>query len=449
MLALPAWAQEMKPDPAFNPNFIIADNEITDSHSMSVDQIQRFLELKGSALASHICFDGNGMPMLASTAIYNVSQSSGINPKFILVLLQKEQGLVEDNSPKQSQLDWATGYGCPDGGGCNARWKGLWKQINSASLQFKDYLENPQLYKFKQGGTYTFSNPYSTTVKDTVTVTPSNTGTAALYNYTPHVYNGNYNFWNLWRRYFTKLYPSGTLLQAVGEPGVWLVEGGQRRAIMARGALTSRFDAKKIITVKKSDLMTYEIGTPIKFPQYSIVHAPSGSLYLLIDDRKRLFVSKEAFRKLGYNPEEIMEANIEDLASYKDGLPITEKDAYPTGALLADAKSGAVYWVEGQTKALVADPIYLKTRFKNKKPIRASSSELAKYKTVDQIKFQNGELIKIDRGFTVYVIENNSLRPIASNDAFVQLGYNKDNVISISQKLFSSYPIGTPIGINI
>ncbi len=448
MLALPAAAQELKPDPAFNPNYIIADFEITDSHSMSVDQIQRFLELKGSALASHICYDAAGLPLRASSAIYNVAQASGINPKFILVLLQKEQGLIEDNSPSQSQLDWATGYGCPDGGGCNSRWKGLWKQINSASLQFKDYLDNPQLYKFKAGGTYTFSNPYSTTVKDTVIVTPANPGTAALYNYTPHVYNGNYNFWILWRRYFTSLYPSGTLMQAIGEPGVWVIEGNQRRAILAKGALTSRFDAKKIITVKKENLLTYEIGTPIKFPQYSIVHSPSGSLYLLIDDRKRLFSSQEAFRKLGYNPEEIMEANVEDLASYKDGLPITEKDTYPTGALLADSKSGAVFWAEGQTKAPVTDPIYIKTRFKNKKPIRVTANELTKYKTVAPIRFQNGELIKIDKGFTVYVVENGALRPIVSTDVFARLGYSRENVIAISQKLFSTYPTGTPIGLN-
>jgi len=36
-----------------------------------------------------------------------------------------EQSLIEEESPTQRQLDWATGYGCPDGGSCNPRWQGF------------------------------------------------------------------------------------------------------------------------------------------------------------------------------------------------------------------------------------------------------------------------------------------------------------------------------------
>ena len=326
------------PDPNFNPNYIIGDEDIVAFLTMSVSDIQSFLTSKGGALADYTCLDPDGRSWTAAQAIYNVAIANRINPKFILVLLQKEQGLIEDSSPKASQYDWATGYGCPDSGGCNERWRGFWKQINSASLQFRDYLENPNLYKYQVGQAYTFTNPYSVSSKDPVVVTPANKGTAALYNYTPHVYNGNYNFWLLWRRYFGQSYPDGSLLQGKGQPGVWLLENGRKRAFLAYGALISRFDPKTIIQVDPQVLTDYPTGAPIKFPQYSIARAPDKTLYLLVDNSKRPFASQEAFKKLGYNPAEVIEATDNDLAGYANGAPITATEAYPTGALLRAGK---------------------------------------------------------------------------------------------------------------
>jgi len=210
----------------FNPNYIISDSEILDSTSMSLNSIKEFLHNKNSFLYNYICPNADGITKSAAEIIYDAAvnnydcagadlsdnpteaekklkcQPITINPKFLLVLLQKEQSLIEETTPKQSQLDWATGYGCPDGDSCNPRWQGFGKQVNSASLQFFDYMINPQHYTYKVGQTYTFTNPYSTTEQETTVVTPANQATAALYNYTPHVYNGNYNFFNIWQRIF-------------------------------------------------------------------------------------------------------------------------------------------------------------------------------------------------------------------------------------------------------
>jgi hypothetical protein len=244
-LAKSKTVQAQAIDSAFNPNYIADESDILNYGTMTAAEIQNFLVSKGSYLAHYICPDNGGMMMTAADAIYTVSLVNRVNPQFLLVLLQKEQGLIEDPSPKPGALDWATGYGCPDTGGCNERWRGFWKQINSASLQFRDYLENPQLYKYQAGQTYIFSNPYGVVSQAPTTVTPINVATAALYNYTPHVYNGNYNFWTIWRRYFKQEgYPDGSLLQVKGEPGVWLIQDNKKRPFLTRGALISRFDPK-------------------------------------------------------------------------------------------------------------------------------------------------------------------------------------------------------------
>lgn len=428
-------------DDNFNPNYIISDEEILDYTALSKEQIITFLNNKGGFLANYSCSDPDGKTMTAAEAIYDRAITNKVNPKFLIVLLQKEQSLIEDTSPTQRQLDWAVGYGCPDGDGCNSRWQGFWKQVNSASLQFRDYMDNPQLYTFKAGQTYTINN----TNKDPMIVTPVNQATAALYNYTPHVYNGNYNFFIIWQRYFTRNYPDGSLLQANGEVGVWLIQNGQKRPFVSKGALTSRYDINKIIMVNKSDLDKYEKGAPIKFPQYSLVRSPRGTIFLLVDAKKRGFASGEAFRKIGFNPDEVMDASWEDINSYEDGVPITATSTYAFGALLQNKKTGGVYWVSEDTKYPILDRIFLTTKFKNKKLTAVAPKDLDLYKTGDPYTFGDGEIIKTADSPAVYIISNKEKRAITSGEIFEGLGYKWKNVITVPSKILALYQEGIPI----
>jgi hypothetical protein len=449
----------------FNPNFIISDAEYLDNTTMTVEQIQTFLNSMGGYLATYKCPNAKGIIKSAAEIIYDAAVNNydcdgnnggtiltetqkqvqckkvTINPKLLLVLLQKEMSLITDTSPTPRQLDWAVGYGCPDNQACNTRWQGFGKQLNSAALQFFDYMQNPQYYTYKAGGTYTVTN----TSRPAMVITPINQGTASLYNYTPHVYNGNFNFYNLWNRYFTHVYPNGTLMQVKGEAGVWLIQNGVKRAFLSKGALTSRFDINKIITVTKSDIDSYLIGTPIKFSQYSIVRSPRGTVFLIVDDTKRGFTSQEAFRKIGYNPEEIISAGWEDLDTYKDGKPITATSTYLTGALLQNKKTGGVFWVTEGTKAPIWDRVLLKTKYKFKSITPVEPAKLDSYLTVEPAIFNDGELLKSDASPAVYVIDNKTRRSFVSGTVFENLGYKWKNVINVPDKILKLYTLGEPM----
>jgi len=123
---------------AFNPNYIISDAELTDAQAMDRNQIQAFLE-RGT-LAEYQTEDWEGRTRYASDIIWRAAQQNGINPRFLLVLLQKEQSLVEDPDPTTKQYDWATGYGVCDSCSMSdagvSRWQGFGKQVNSAAMQF-------------------------------------------------------------------------------------------------------------------------------------------------------------------------------------------------------------------------------------------------------------------------------------------------------------------------
>lgn len=448
----------------FNPNSIISDEEMLDSKTMTKNEIQAFLLSKNSYLATYSCANYAGVTKTAAEIIYEAANNHKcenidnpnaltreqkdrlcekvtINPRVLLVLLQKEQSLVENKNPSQRALDWATGYGCPDNQACNPRWQGFGKQVNSASLQFYDYVMNPQRYNYKAGHTYTVTN----TGRPPSVITPVNNATAALYNYTPHVYNGNYNFYNLWLRYFTFNYPNNTLMQVKGEPGVWLIQNGQKRPFITRGALTSRYDPEKVIPVNKNELDRYPTGQPIKFAQYSLIRSPRGTIFLIVDDKRRGFASAEAFRLIGINPEEVTDAGWEDINAYEEGEPITESSVYPTGALLQDKSTGGVYYVVDGTKAPLWDSVLLKTRFRNRSITPETPEKLAAFTTVEPAIFHDGELLKSNAGPAVYVIDQGAKRPVASGELFEKLGYRWSNIIIVPPKILALYPEGAPL----
>jgi len=477
---------------SFNANNIISNAEMLDVYSMDLGDIQNFLQTKGSYLANLQIPNAYGDLKTASEIIYNAVKNnydctgvtlsdtpteaerrlkcrliSTINPKVLLVLLQKEQSLIQDPAPTQKALDEATGYGCPTGQSCNPYWKGFGKQVNSAALQFLSYMEEPNKYSFKANTTYIAKDKYSmlksvaTAINNGeynsiisspgfVTVTVENQATAALYNYTPHVYNGNYNFYRLYKEYFPETtfvatYPDSSLLKLADDPGIWLIENGKRRLFLNWSSFISRFDPSQILITSRKTLEAYPIGQSVKFPDYSLVQTPDKQIYLLVGNEKRPFESLTAFKTIGFNVEEIELASVEELADYQTGTTITAKTTYVTGALLQDTKTGGVYYVENGTKAPLVDRIFLTTRFKDKPIVRVSPEILNTYPTVDPVKFNDGVLLKSDSFPTVYLISNGEKRPFTDEAIFNSLGYKMENILTVSSKILSFYPMGTPI----
>ncbi|PIP34224.1 hypothetical protein COX69_04330 [Candidatus Falkowbacteria bacterium CG_4_10_14_0_2_um_filter_48_10] len=449
----------------FNPNNIISNEEMMDNRSMTLAEIQTFLTGQKSFLAKYVCANYKNEMKTAAEIIYDAAVNNfdcsetainldaslaekqkfcrpvKINPKLLIVLLQKEQSLIESASPAQKALDWAVGYGCPDGQACNERWRGFGKQVNSAALQFFDYLTNPQRYSYRAGQSYTVTN----TNRPPAQITPENHATAALYNYTPHVYNGNYNFFKLWQKYFTFSYLDGSLLQVKGQPGVWLISNGYKRPFSSKTALTSRFDLNKIIVVSQTDIDRYPIGAAIKFPQYSLLRSPRGTIYLIIDDERRGFASQEAFRKMGYNPEEVISATWDEINAYREIAPITATSSYPIGALLQDKSTGGIYYVFEGRKAPLWDASLLKTKFKNFSIYPVDSKKLLEYENMSPAIFSDGELLKTPNSPGIYLIAGGQKHVFTSGEIFEKLGYKWVNVITINEKILSLYPDGAPI----
>ncbi|OGY45859.1 MAG: hypothetical protein A2731_01925 [Candidatus Buchananbacteria bacterium RIFCSPHIGHO2_01_FULL_39_8] len=415
----------------FNPHFVLTDEEMEDYDSLSLIQIQRFLEEKGSGLAKMYLADWQENVIKASTIIWQAAQESSINPKVLLATLQKEQSLVGEPNPTQRQIDRAMGYRCPDDGVCNPSTLHFGKQVDGAAWQFRQYMDNPLAWNFRADESYNI---------DGWIIRPVNTATAGLYNYTPH-YSGNQRFWQIWQDYWGKNYPEGSLVKVADDPGVWLIQYGSRRLITAWAVLLSRFDPRKILTISRTDLEKYEIGPSIKFPNYSLLGLPDGKIYLVVDDEIRYITSPEVFRIIGFNPEEIELVTEVDLVGYEVGKDITAQSIYPTGALLQDKTSGGVYFVEDGIKQPIYSKEIMEANFPKRILTQVSPEELDQYQTGAPVKFKDGELIKSREGSEVYVISNGNRRWIKSEEAFAKYSYKWDNIIVTSQQAVNIHPL--------
>lgn len=226
----PVSSAEAAPVQGFNAGRIITDALFYDGNSMGASEVQSFLNQRvarctiGDAgkpaggtyyspdgwsikLATHCLKDGKySMVSMASNAycsaiagkaqasaaeiIAGVGQACGISQRVLLVLLEKEQSLIQDTFPAQHQLDRAMGYGCPDSGpnhsaNCDTRYYGLFNQVYYAAWQLKVYQAHPTNYNYRANQTNTIQwhpNPACGTSQ----VYIENLATAALYIYTPY-----------------------------------------------------------------------------------------------------------------------------------------------------------------------------------------------------------------------------------------------------------------------
>lgn len=204
----------------FSAGNIISDAVMSNYNSMSVSDIQNFLTSKNpcndydynkylrlkAAYPNNswhfenghfICLseerfgDGEviGSGQTAAEIIHQAAQDYKINPQVLLVLLQKEQGLITDTYPNQVQYRAATGFGCPDTAACSTKYYGFKNQVRNAASMFREVLNggwsNYPAYKT----VYVQYNPNPGCGGTNVYI--ENRATSALYRYTPYQPNAS------------------------------------------------------------------------------------------------------------------------------------------------------------------------------------------------------------------------------------------------------------------
>ncbi|MFZ2275599.1 MAG: hypothetical protein WAV68_01375 [Candidatus Nanogingivalis sp.] len=232
----------------FDPGNIISDAVMRDTSTMNKDQIQNFLLSKNPCNNTKIHL-ANSYPNMkynirngkfvcmaeesfngesAADIIWQASRDYQINPQVLIVLLEKEQGLITDSWPNNIQYRSATGYGCPDTAACDSKYYGLKNQVRMAAALFDNVLKGGWS-NYPIGDNYIQYNPNANCGGSIVNI--KNRATSALYRYTPYQPNksaisagwgqgdqcgayGNRNFWLFFTTWFGETQDSTIYLRS-------------------------------------------------------------------------------------------------------------------------------------------------------------------------------------------------------------------------------------------
>lgn len=258
----------------FDPGYIISDYQMGNYNSMSEAEIQAWLTSKNSCpntnynyylqlsansnyvwhwenghfvcLSEELFGDGEviGSGETAAHIIWQTAQDYHINPQVILVLLQKETGLITDPIPNNGDYRKATGYGCPDTAPCSSQYYGFKNQVRKAAALFRTVLDGGWT-NYPLGDNYIQYNPSASCGGSVVNI--RSLATSALYRYTPYQPNegalaagygtaycgayGNRNFYLYFEDWFGGITASGPLTGDFSDmniPRILYVKKGSR-----------------------------------------------------------------------------------------------------------------------------------------------------------------------------------------------------------------------------
>lgn len=385
--ATPATSNVMlaAPDPSqFNPGNIVSDAVFYDSGSMNETQIMTFLRQKvpncqsgytclkdfrqttTSRAADQYCpgaYQGE-QGETSARIIAKVAQACGINPQALMVTLQKEQGLVTHTWPSDWRYTIAMGQGCPDTAGCDTRYYGFQNQLYGAARQFKIYAEGRYFTYYAPGKTWNvLFHPDRACGSSPVYI--ANKATSGLYYYTPYQPNaaalragygegdrcssyGNRNFYNYFTEWFgSTQHSAGPIVQASGDPAVYLVSAGIRHHISTPrdlDALSSRLGG--VTRVAPSYLANLPQGAAVT----RYIHDPrSGTLYLLESDGTRhRFPDASTIEAFGYRFDSYVNLDGALVDAFARGSDV--------GPVIRSESSPEVYYLGGGTKRYIPAP---------------------------------------------------------------------------------------------
>lgn len=476
------WRALAQINPAFNANQLISDTAFSDTQTFGgPDGIQKFLDNKGSILAStspsflvqlkepSISLLKQGLndpePSLgrlrtAAELIWDASMASGLNPQVILVTLNKEQGLITssqtlDPGRLQTALDHAMGFACPDSTGCGNLFPGFYYQLfgnfdsdgnrylGAAQSLMKSFNvsngRGPSLNGSVShvGDTITLNNTPSTIYNPPATqdVTLLDRATAALYRYTPHVFNGNYNFWLYFTSWFK--YPNGSLIQVNGDGSLYIIENGSRQLVPAFVAQVRHLNPASTTIVSLNELQDYPVGEVYSPADNAIIRLADGSTFVFLDNVKHP-VSNFVLTQRGLNPGAAFAVSPTDANLYPTGSILPPTD----GAIVKGAKDNAVYLVSNGQLKLFSSFVFSQRKIQANQIIAVPGNEIQTYDREGFVPPLDGTLVKAANDPTIYLVSSGLKQPVLG-EIFKNRGLSFKNVVNLGAEEVASLPAGT------
>lgn len=483
-------------DSAFNPNMIISDEAFSDVGTFgSPEGIQKFLELKKSPLANTsssflaklkepdtLTKVGLEDPQpnltrlrTAAELIYDAGAKWGLNPQVILVMLQKEQSLINGTFTEdrlQRALDRAVGFGCPDYEGCGDIFLGFYRQLfgsfdsegnrwlgAAASLMKSFHTEvsgvrvgrgpgvdasgrtfgRPIVKTSRKGDTITLDNTtggYSG-VDQHQTVKLENYATAALYRYTPHVFNGNYNFWKFYTSWFK--YPNGTVIKRSKDSSLYVIYNGTKRPFSEFVAQQRKLKTDNVITVSRNEFDSYITEKPLPPLDGTLIKGDKSTAIYLVEAESIHPISSGVFAQRKYSTVNVITLPQDEVDSYSKGKPVAPSD----GTLIMGETNFTVYISDSGYKRPISGAVFVARKLSFAKIMKLTDAEIEELPTGAFLTPPEQVAIKTQNDPTIYWFRDNVKRPVSAF-VYTQRGVNTFPHIILSEEEMNSIATGAP-----
>jgi hypothetical protein len=439
----------------FDAGLILTDAQMRDFSSMSVAQIQSFLDSKVPTCMS----GGTGVPCLkdyrgdtvdtsritdisyrcasdlparedqsAAQIIHDVALACQINPQVLLVTLQKEQGLVTkagapdaNGNPTLTERNYqyAMGANCPDSTGCDPDSGGFFTQVYMGATKYNSFMIQNG-YNYHVGVQEILYHPRRSCGTKTVNI--RSVATAVLYTYTPYTPNqaaldaylglgnecssyGNRNFWVYYTAWFGSTGDTPPyFVRAQESNDLFMVVDGKRRPVenaKQKRALAAAFAVPGTVTTIPEAIVEQigRKGADALVPGSVVASSASASTVWVIDG---LSAKRAATRQ---RAEEFTGSRSVDIVSAKTLKKFDTLGGKTTLGLRVD---GAAYFADRGTVRAVqpGDAAHYPAAFRLRNWDAATARALGHGARI-------GKLLKNDGDF--YRVKNDKKRQISTS----------------------------------
>lgn len=388
-IALSAAPKSEAADAAqFDPGNIISDSVFYDFGTMSANDIQRFLNGKLPT-----CNDNDGGPkcirdfvqdtpeitgesgrceslpakqnQTAAQIIFAVANACKINPRVLLVTLQKEQGLIQATNPYQRMYDFALGMNCPDTADCSKSSAGFFYQLYKGAGQLQWYGDPRGSFTYLRVGSNITRRYQAANVESSKgincgskTFLLKSQATAALYYYTPYTPNatalknlygtgdscsayGNRNFWRFYTDWFGSTIGGGFLLKSA-ESGTYFIIDSKKYLIDDADTVAALKPLGPLGTISQAYLDSFTDSGSMN----RVIKSAAGTYYFVDGGQKFPFTNCEQAAQFALD------------CSSAVTLTTSQLNALATGNLMTEyiqGENGQTFFIQNGTKRQILD----------------------------------------------------------------------------------------------
>ena len=236
------------------------------------------------------------------------------------------------------------------------------------------------------------------------------------------------------------------LVRADGDPKVYLIEDGTKRHIPNPEVFNDQsLDWTDVEDVHPDELLVLAEDDPLSYTEGTLIKGEGPEVYAISNDQKRHVTDPNAFNRLQYNWNHIVEVDNSELNLYSTGEEIDNNSDYPDSTLVQVEGEPTVHVVEGDKLKPITSPAAFESNNYRWERIKKISKEIKnKYKTGESVQLGNGALVKDPNG-KIYKINEGKKQWIRTVDDFFKGGFKEKDIIDVNGEEIKSVEEGEDI----